>query len=133
MIVGNIRQRNLINFLVLGGISFIKSISEIVETVWPSNVFHMITNNESNYKDVGKLLFEKYLRMSWSFCEAHFLNLKMEDIEKIIHMKDLITLVSRVNMYFTIANGFLVGCEKSLIGEKFFILLKPALVLTFLF
>ncbi|XP_027181907.1 uncharacterized protein LOC113780291 [Coffea eugenioides] len=111
------RQRSLINFLVYcpSGISFIKSVdasdfesnaeylcnlfSEIVEIVGPSNVVHMVTDNASNYKAADRLLSEKYPTISWSPCAAHCLNLIMKDIGKMTHVKNIITLASRVTVY----------------------------------
>nr|XP_027077099.1 uncharacterized protein LOC113700866 [Coffea arabica] len=111
------RQRILINFLVYcpSGISFIKSVdasnfesnaeylcnlfSEIVEIVGSSNVVHMVTDNTSNYKAVGRLLSEKYPTISWSPCAAHCLNLIMKDVGEMTHVKDVITLASRVTVY----------------------------------
>ncbi|XP_071922743.1 uncharacterized protein [Coffea arabica] len=111
------RQRSLINFLVYcpSGISFIKSVdasdfesnaeylcnlfSEIVEIVGSSNVVHMVTDNASNYKAAGRLLSEKYPTISWSPCAAHCLNLIMKDIGEMTHVKDVITLASRVTVY----------------------------------
>ena len=72
------RHRSLINFLVYcpKGITFIKSVdaftvmidaqflcnlfSEIVDIVGASNVVHLVTDNGSNFKAVGRLLNEKY-------------------------------------------------------------------------
>jgi len=72
------RHRSLINFLVYcpKGIAFIKSVdafaivadakllcnvfSEIVDIVGASNVVHLVTDNGSNFKAVGRLLNEKY-------------------------------------------------------------------------
>jgi len=101
------RHRSLINFLAYcpKGIVFIKSIdasaivtdaqllcnlfSEIVNIVGAQNVIHLVTDNGSNFKGIGRLLNEKYENICWSPCAAHCLNLILQDISKMPHVVDL--------------------------------------------
>lgn len=111
------RHRSLINFLVYcpKGIAFIKSVdasaivtdaqllcnlfSEIVDMVGASNVVHLVTDNESNFKAAGRLLNEKYGNICWSPCAAHCLNLILQDISKMPHVVDLAQRGSQVTKF----------------------------------
>ncbi|XP_052622338.1 uncharacterized protein LOC128127703 [Lactuca sativa] len=111
------RQRSLINFMVYcaKGISFIKSVdasdiegnaqtlcslfSEIVDIVGRQNVVHLVTDNATNYKNVGRLLCEKYLSIVWSSCATHCMNLIMKDMSEMPQVGDLVTLASRVTVF----------------------------------
>ncbi|GAV76727.1 LOW QUALITY PROTEIN: DUF659 domain-containing protein, partial [Cephalotus follicularis] len=113
----NNRQRTLINFLVYcpAGLTFIKSVDasdavkdaptlvnlffEIVEWVGPSNVVHMVTDNEANYTAVGRLLHERYDNIYWSPCAAHCLNLLLKDISSMPHMDYLVSRASQVTIF----------------------------------
>ncbi|XP_031251742.1 uncharacterized protein LOC116109659 [Pistacia vera] len=80
----NTCHRSLINFLVYcpKGVCFIKSVdaSDVVKdaftlfklfeemALWvrPNNIVHVVTDNGSNFKAVGRMLFEKYENITWS-------------------------------------------------------------------
>ena len=94
-------NRCLINFLVNNhvGIWFLKSIDasntikngelmfkhldEVVEEIGEENVVQVITDNASNYVNVGMRLMEKMRRLWWTPCAAHCIDLMLEDIGKL--------------------------------------------------
>lgn len=57
-------------------------IDDIVKEVGEENVILVITDSASNMKNAGKRLMEKRIRLLWTPCEAHCINLMLEDIEK---------------------------------------------------
>ena len=73
--------------------------AEIVKVVGSNNVVHMVTDNASNNKAVGRLLCERYPDISWSPCAAHCLNLILKDIAKMSHVSSLATLASTVTIF----------------------------------
>ena len=74
--------------------------SEIVDIVGAQNVIHLVTDNGSNFKAVGRLLNEKYGNICWSPCIAHCLNLILQDISKVPHVVDLAQRGSHVTKFF---------------------------------
>ncbi|RVW97680.1 hypothetical protein CK203_028059 [Vitis vinifera] len=94
-------SRCLINFLVnsLAGTWFMKSIDasdtikngelmfkyldEVVEEIGEDNVVQVITDNASNYVNVGMRLMEKRRRLWWTPCAAHCIDLMLENIGKL--------------------------------------------------
>ncbi|KAJ9693656.1 hypothetical protein PVL29_009554 [Vitis rotundifolia] len=92
------KSRCLINFLVnsLVGTWFMKSIDasdtikngelmfkyldEVVEEIGEENVVQVITDNASNYVNVGMRLIEKRRKLWWTPCAAHCTDLMLEDI-----------------------------------------------------
>ncbi|XP_028081336.1 uncharacterized protein LOC114282793 [Camellia sinensis] len=113
----DVRQRNLINFLVYSpmGIAFVKSIDasdavkdatlfsklflEVIEWVRVSNVVHMVTDNGANYKAAGGLVNATYKSINWSPCAAHCLNLILSEISKMNHVHELAIKASKVTRY----------------------------------
>ena len=48
----------------------------------PKNVTAIVTDNASNYKDVGLQMQEKFPRITWVPCGVHSINLLLKDIDK---------------------------------------------------
>lgn len=42
----------------------------------------VVTDNAANYKVVGEMLMEKMKRLYWTPCDAHCIDLMLEDLEK---------------------------------------------------
>ncbi|KAF1893107.1 hypothetical protein Lal_00015309 [Lupinus albus] len=96
----NKRRRTIMNFLVNSpkGTNFFKSIDashfskttdkvfrmmdEIVEEVGEENVVQIVTDNATNYKAVRELLMRKRMKLYWTPCAAHCIDLMLEDFEK---------------------------------------------------
>nr|KAJ0227334.1 hypothetical protein LSAT_V11C100008550 [Lactuca sativa] len=94
------KQRSLINYLVNcpTGTVFLKSIdasehihnveyivkkvNEVIAEVGDENVVQFIIDNSSNYKAAGKILEEHHLKLFWTPCAAHCVNLIVQDIGK---------------------------------------------------
>ncbi|RVW98236.1 hypothetical protein CK203_031867 [Vitis vinifera] len=66
-----------------------KYLDEVVEEIGEENVVQVITDNASNYVNVGMRLMEKRSRLWWTPCAAHCIDLMLEDIGKLnVHRKD---------------------------------------------
>ncbi|RVW43014.1 hypothetical protein CK203_090073 [Vitis vinifera] len=55
----------------------------MVEEIGEENVVQVITDNASNYVNVGMRLMEKRSRLWWTPCAAHCIDLMLEDIGKL--------------------------------------------------
>nr|XP_023913311.1 uncharacterized protein LOC112024899 [Quercus suber] len=113
----NTRHRSLINFFVYcpRGMVFVKLVDasdivkstknlfklfhEVVTWVGPKNIVHMVTDNASNYVSAGKLLCEKYKTISWFPCEAHCLNLVLQDMGDMLHVERLKKRASKIIVF----------------------------------
>ncbi|XP_004499250.1 uncharacterized protein [Cicer arietinum] len=102
------KNRTLTNFLVNStvGTMFVKSIdvssytktrikilellNNFVEEIGEQNIVQVVTDNESNYVLVSKLLTAKRPHLFWTLCVAHCLDLMLEDIGKISKVKTVI-------------------------------------------
>ncbi|KAF1862106.1 hypothetical protein Lal_00026623 [Lupinus albus] len=88
------RRRTILNLLVHGpkGTIFLKyidisHIAKIVHRIFKmidkeDNVVQVVTDNASNYKDVGEMLMEKRKKLCWTPCAAHYIDLMLEEFEK---------------------------------------------------
>ncbi|XP_042018199.1 uncharacterized protein LOC121765966 [Salvia splendens] len=102
------KQRSIINFLVNSpsGSVFIRSIDasgivktgekifemldSMVDEIGEENVVQVVTDNGSNYVAAGKLLMAKREHLYWTPCAAHCIDLMLEDIGKIVVIKNTI-------------------------------------------
>ena len=60
-----------------------------VEEVGKENVVQVVTNNEASFKATDMLLMEKWKHLFWSPCAAHCIDLMLEDIESLKHIRRL--------------------------------------------
>ena len=60
-----------------------KYLDDVVEEIRKENVVQAITDNASNYMNVGMRLMGKRRRLWWTPCTAHYIDLMLEDIGKI--------------------------------------------------
>ncbi|RVX06268.1 hypothetical protein CK203_027563 [Vitis vinifera] len=60
-----------------------KYLDEVVEEIGEENVVQVITDNASNYVNVGMRLMEKMRKLWWTPCAAHCIDLMLEDIGKL--------------------------------------------------
>ena len=61
-----------------------------VEEVGEEQVVHVVTDNEPNFKAAGQMLMQKRQHLFWSPCAAHCIDLMLEDIGKMSHIKKTI-------------------------------------------
>lgn len=61
-----------------------------IQEVGPSNVVQVITDNAANYVAAGKLLMERYPNSFWTHCAVHCIDLTLEDIGKILIVRDIV-------------------------------------------
>ena len=66
--------------IVKDATNLVNLFDEIIEWVGLSNVVHIVTDNATNYVEVGRLVSEKYKQINWSPCVAHCLNLTFKDV-----------------------------------------------------
>ncbi|XP_073109325.1 uncharacterized protein [Elaeis guineensis] len=110
-------RRTLINFLVYcpRGTVFLKSVDasdtsktadmlyklfkEIVMSVGFENVVHVVTDNAANYVAAGKKLEQDFPTLFWSPCAAHCLNLIMQDIGKLVSVKNTVAHAAGITKY----------------------------------
>ncbi|XP_073114865.1 uncharacterized protein [Elaeis guineensis] len=110
-------RRTLINFLVYcpRGTVFLKSVDasdtsktadmlyklfkKIVMSVGFENVVHVVTDNAANYVAVGKKLEQDFPTLFWSPCAAHCLNLIMQDIGKLVSVKNTVAHAASITKY----------------------------------
>ncbi|RVX10235.1 hypothetical protein CK203_016188 [Vitis vinifera] len=58
-------------------------LDEVVEEIGEENVVQVITDNASNYVNVGMRLMEKMRKLWWTPCATHCIDLILEDIGKL--------------------------------------------------
>ena len=61
---------------------------KIVEEVGEENVVQVVTDNEASFKADGMLLMEKHKHLFWSPCAAHCIDVILEDIGNMKHIKE---------------------------------------------
>ena len=61
---------------------------KVVEDVGEENVVQIVTDNEASFKAASMLLMEKQKHLFWSPCVAHCINLMLEDIGSMKHIKE---------------------------------------------
>ena len=61
---------------------------KIVDEVGEENVVQVVTDNEARFKAVGMLLMEKRKHLFWFPCAAHCMDLMLEDIGNMKHIKE---------------------------------------------
>lgn len=90
------KRRSIVNFLVNSPIATVFLVSDvskttdkvlemldaIVEEVEEKNVVQVITDYAANYKAARQILLEKRLRLFWTPCATHYIDLMLEDFEK---------------------------------------------------
>jgi hypothetical protein len=111
------RQCHLINFLANGpaGTYFLGSVdasSEVASTnmladllekkinkIGKEHVVQVVTDNEANFKAIGRILMERIPHLFWTTCAAHCLDLLLEDIGKIKEFNSCINMAKKVSRF----------------------------------
>ena len=65
-------------------------LDEFIQEVGSQHVAQVITDNVVNYAVVGRMLMAKYPTLFWSPCAAHCIDLILEDMGKIVWIRDTI-------------------------------------------
>ncbi|XP_028945205.1 uncharacterized protein [Malus domestica] len=58
-------------------------LDDVIQQIGKENVVQVISDNASNYKNVGAKLMERKENVWWTACTAHCIDLMLEDISKI--------------------------------------------------
>ncbi|KAF1888925.1 hypothetical protein Lal_00036638 [Lupinus albus] len=68
-----------------------RPMDEIFEEVGEENVVQIVTDNAANYKATIELLMRKMMKLYWTPCVAHCIDLMLEDFEKkiLIHKETI--------------------------------------------
>jgi hypothetical protein len=60
-----------------------KLFRDVVLFVRLENIVHMMTGNAFNYIVAGKLLVEEFPSIFWSSCATHYINLMLQDVDRL--------------------------------------------------
>ncbi|XP_048447177.1 uncharacterized protein LOC125480394 [Pyrus x bretschneideri] len=111
------KSRCLINFLVNNpqGTWFLKSVDasasiknrdllyghldDVIQEIGEENVVQVISDNASNYKNVGAKLMERKEKVWWTPCAAHCIDLMLEDISKMAWFDDTLKRARCISKY----------------------------------
>eukprot|EP01018_Ginkgo_biloba_P002357 Gb_35983 [translate_table: standard] len=74
---------------------------DTIESVDPSNVMQVITNNARVCKAVGLLVEARYENIFWTPCVVHSLNLILKKIGKIKWIKKITNEAKEIEMFIT--------------------------------
>ncbi|KAJ9542777.1 hypothetical protein OSB04_029283 [Centaurea solstitialis] len=69
------------------GDNLFKLFDQFIQKVGPDDVVQIVTDSASNNVLAGKLVEEKYPHIYWTLCAAHCIDLMLEDIFKLPHLK----------------------------------------------
>ncbi|XP_057444720.1 uncharacterized protein LOC130736962 [Lotus japonicus] len=110
-------RRSLINFLVYcpKDTVFLKSVDasqyaktaemlfklfkEVILYIGPENVVQVVTDNAANYVAAGRLLEAEFLKLYWSPCAAHCVNLMFQYIGKLEEVAETVSQASNITKY----------------------------------
>jgi hypothetical protein len=62
-------------------------------------VVQVITDNRANFKVAGMILMERIPHLFWTPYVAHYLDLRLEDIEKIKEFNSCINMTKKVSRF----------------------------------
>jgi hypothetical protein len=120
------KGRTLLNFLVHcpKATMFIKSVDApahvkdatllcellygFIEEIGAHHVVQIMTDNETNYVVVGRMLMERHNTVFWTPCAAHYIDLMLEDVGKIPFIKDVIDQEKSI-LKFIYNHGFVLN------------------------
>ena len=78
-----------------------KYLDEVVEEIEEENDVQVITDNASNYVNVGMGLMEKRRRLWWTPCVAHSIELILENVGKLnVHNDKLLRATQVVKFIY---------------------------------
>ncbi|KAH6830022.1 hypothetical protein C2S53_001313 [Perilla frutescens var. hirtella] len=103
--------------------TLLRMLNDIIQEVGESNVIQVVTNNTSIYVKAGKMLMIERKHFYWTPCAAHCLDLILEDIGKLLRIKNAIKKCIFTNGYiYNHLVGPLVKVLRMVDGER-----KPAM------
>ncbi|XP_042009196.1 uncharacterized protein LOC121757771 [Salvia splendens] len=99
-------------------------LDSMVDEIGEENVVQVVTDNGSNYVAAGKLLMAKREHLYWTPCAAHCIDLMLEDIGKIVVIKNTIKRsISLVGYIYS--HGFTLNLLRTTTNKKE--LVRPAI------
>lgn len=63
---------------------------KVVDEVGEENVVQVVTDNETSFKVAGEMLMNKRKHLCWTPCAAHCVDLMLEEIRSLKHIKEII-------------------------------------------
>ena len=72
---------------------------KIVEEVGEENAVQVVTDNEASFKETGMLLMEKRKHLFWSPCATHCIDLMLEDIGNMKHIKETLDQAKMITSF----------------------------------
>ncbi|XP_021803759.1 uncharacterized protein LOC110748023 [Prunus avium] len=109
---------------IKNGTLLFKYLDDVVKEVGEEHVIQVITDNASNYKNVGVKLMEKRKKLWWTPCAAHCIDLMLEDISKMKVFEDTIRLAKQV-VKFIYGHTWVLALMRSFTKNKEII--RPAI------
>lgn len=67
-----------------------KLMDKVVDEVGEENVVQVVTDNEASFKAAGEMLMDKRKHLYWTPCAAHCVDLMLEEIGSLKHIKEVI-------------------------------------------
>eukprot|EP00253_Pinus_taeda_P014300 PITA_14300 len=99
-------------------------LDKVVEEMGVANVVQVITNNASNYVLASKLLEEKHKTIFWTPCDAHCIDLMLEDIGKLEWVKNIVDHAKSITKFIYNHSWILSLMRKRTGGED---IIRPAI------
>ena len=72
---------------------------KIAEEVGEENVVQVVTDNEASFKAAGMLLMDKRKHLFWSPYAAHYIDLMLEDIRNMKHIKETLDQAKMITSF----------------------------------
>eukprot|EP00253_Pinus_taeda_P018628 PITA_18628 len=99
-------------------------LDDIIQEVGEHNVVQVIIDNASNYVLVGKMIESKYRTIFWIPCDAHFIDIMLEDIGKVEWVKNIVEHAKCITKYIYNHSWVLNLMRKNTRGKE---LVRPAI------
>ncbi|KAJ4971497.1 hypothetical protein NE237_004596 [Protea cynaroides] len=96
----------------------------IVQDVGPKNIVQFVTDTTPNFKAAGKMLMDKYKTFLWSACAVHCIDLMLEELGKIVEVKEALLKAKRVSQ-FIYNHAWVLNLMRKKTGGKDIV--KPAI------
>ena len=77
-----------------------KHIKNAIDYIGAENIVQVITDNQSNFRKMGRLLMEEFQHIQWTPCAAHCIDLLIEDIANLAWVKEIVKKAAMIVNFF---------------------------------